>query len=66
MNLGRKGNTQEDVMGGAMQEDIEKLRKDLDEMMSKEEKDSNKILRISEELDLLILEYYKVAGIYNR
>ncbi len=49
-----------------MQEKIEELRKDLDEMMSKEEKDPKKILRISEELDLLILEYYKMAGIYNR
>lgn len=35
------------------------LREILNEMMEKEEKDPNKILKISRELDLLIVEYYK-------
>ena len=46
-----------------MQEKIEELRRDLDEMMSNEEKDANRILRISQELDLLIVEYYRTIMI---
>ena len=46
-----------------LEEKIYELKKDLNELMTKEEKDAKKILKISEELDLLIIEYYRVEGI---
>ena len=46
-----------------LEEKIYELKKDLNELMTKEEKDPKKILKISEELDLLIIEYYRVEGI---
>lgn len=42
---------------------IDELKKDLNELMDKEDKDPKKILKISEELDTLIVEYYKTIGI---
>ncbi len=49
-----------------MMDKIDKLKKDLDEMMAKEEMDPKKVLKISKELDLLINEYYRSEGIYNQ
>lgn len=49
-----------------MQAKIDELRRDLNELMSKKEKDAEKILRISEELDVLIVEYYRITGICNK
>ncbi|MDR7869760.1 MAG: aspartyl-phosphate phosphatase Spo0E family protein [Tissierellaceae bacterium] len=48
-----------------MIEKIDELKKDLNDLMSKDVKDAKKILKISEELDLLILEYYKEMGVYK-
>lgn len=52
--------------GKLMMDKIDKLKKDLDEMMAKEEMDPKKVLKISKELDLLINEYYRSEGIYNQ
>ncbi|NLY45768.1 MAG: Spo0E family sporulation regulatory protein-aspartic acid phosphatase [Tissierella sp.] len=49
-----------------LEEKINELRKDLNEMIDRENEDPKKILQISEELDLLILEYYKEIGIYKQ
>lgn len=46
-----------------MQKKIDELKSDLDDLMSKKEKDPEAILRISEELDVLIVEYYRMIGI---
>lgn len=45
---------------------INELKKDLNDMMDKEIKDPDKILEISEKLDVLIVEYYKMIDIYEK
>ena len=49
-----------------LDEKINELKKDLDEMIHKEDKDLDRILEISKELDVLILEYYKLIGINSK
>lgn len=49
--------------GNIMLERIENLKRYLNELMSKEEKDYKKILEVSQELDVLIVEYYRELGI---
>lgn len=40
---------------------IDELKKELDKLMAKDNKDTKEILKISEELDVLIVEYYKMT-----
>lgn len=49
--------------GNIMLERIDNLKRYLNELMSKEEKDYKKILEVSQELDVLIVEYYRELGI---
>ena len=48
-----------------LDEKIDELRKNLNEMMDREDGDRDRILQISQELDVLIVEYYKEMGIYE-
>lgn len=43
---------------------IDKLKAELNQLMIEEEKDSDRILEISQQLDILIIEHYKEEGIY--
>lgn len=47
-----------------LEEKINELKKILNEMMSRENEDPKKILQVSQDLDVLILEYYKEIGVY--
>lgn len=49
-----------------LDEKIDELRKNLNEMLGREDEDPDRILQISQELDLLIVEYYREVGIYNQ
>ncbi|MFY9213368.1 MAG: aspartyl-phosphate phosphatase Spo0E family protein [Tissierellaceae bacterium] len=48
-----------------MLDKINQLKKQLDDLMGKEEKDQKKILDISRELDVLIVEYYKSLEVHE-
>lgn len=48
-----------------LEEKINELRQRLNDIMGRDE-DANRVLQISEELDLLILEYYKEIGVYKQ
>ena len=49
-----------------LEDKINELKKDLNEMVGKENEDPKKILQVSQELDVLILEYYKEIGVYTQ
>ena len=46
-----------------LEEKINELKRDLNQIIDKDVTNSDKILEISEELDVLIVEYYKMIGI---
>lgn len=48
-----------------MKKRIEEIRKDLNRLVMEEEWNLDEILRVSKELDLLILEYYREEGYYD-
>lgn len=49
-----------------LEEKINELRKELNQMMVRENEDPKKILQVSEKLDVLILEYYEGIGLYKQ